>query len=412
MNVISVALVLGVALASPPPDDQAADSRVYVIDAGKIITMDDQNSVYNNGRVVVADGKIVAVGSRDDVAAPENARRIDASGKWLVPGLVDPHDHSAGNLMDLNDSVYLTNLGLRALDAVEPDNERMKDARAGGVTAVLVIPGSGTNMSGFGTVVTTAGRTTDEVVVRQPGCLKMSQAGNPEWYWYGVGRSFMNYNTRQTFLKAQHYCQAVDDFEKGRSEVKPRFNPMFHDFLGLFRHEFPTLVHTQIYQVLMTTLDMVAGKFGFWTILGHSTFDAYKLAPLVDETRTYTSNGPRQYHFDRAERRMNGNAARWWQGGVRKLGVNTDAPVIPQEELTYQAAMACWYGWEPYAALRGNTCIAAEALGVDDQMGSIEPGKDANLGVWTGDPIDPRSACVLTFVYGKIVYDAKVKRRF
>jgi imidazolonepropionase-like amidohydrolase len=74
--------------------------------------------------------------------------------------------------------------------------------------------------------------------------------------------------------------------------------------------------------------------------------------------------------------------------------------------------MACWYGWDPYAALRGNTRIAAETLGVDDQMGSIEPGKDANLAVWTGDPIDPRSSCELTFVYGKIVYDAKVKRRF
>jgi imidazolonepropionase-like amidohydrolase len=240
----------------------------------------------------------------------------------------------------------------------------------------------------------------------------MSQAGNPEWYWYGVGRSFMNYNTRQTLHKAKRYHQALESFEKGRTQVRPRFNPMFHDFRGLFRHEFPILVHTQIYQVLMTTLDMVAGKFGLWTVLGHCTFDAYKLAPLVDETRTFTTNGPRQYHFDRAERKMNGNAARWWQGGVRKLCVNTDAPVVPQEELPYQAAMACWYGWLPYAALRGSTRVAAESLGLGDHMGSVEPGKDANLAIWTGDPIDPRSSCTLTFVNGKIVYDAKVKRRF
>jgi len=105
-------------------------------------------------------------------------------------------------------------------------------------------------------------------------------------------------------------------------------------------------------------------------------------------------------------------SARWWQGGVKKLGINTDAPVVPERELSYQAAMACWYGWLPYPALRGVTRIPAEALMIDDHVGSIQVGKDADFGLWTGDPIDPRSSCEMTFVNGAIVYDAKVKRRF
>jgi imidazolonepropionase-like amidohydrolase len=162
----------------------------------------------------------------------------------------------------------------------------------------------------------------------------------------------------------------------------------------------------------MTTIDMLANKLNLRTVIDHGTFDGFKTAPLVKGTDVYTMNGPRQYWFDRSERRMQGNAARWWQGGQKKLGVNTDAPVVPQEELSYQAAMACWYGWRPYEALKGITRIAAEALMIEEHTGSIEAGKDADVVLWTGDPIDPRSSAEMTIVSGEIVYDAKEKRRF
>ena len=74
--------------------------------------------------------------------------------------------------------------------------------------------------------------------------------------------------------------------------------------------------------------------------------------------------------------------------------------------------MACYFGWEPYAALHGMTRIAAETLIVEDRVGSIEPGKDADLGLWTGDPVDPRSSCEMTVINGRIEYDAKDGRKF
>ncbi|MCH7994607.1 MAG: hypothetical protein IIB57_09195, partial [Planctomycetes bacterium] len=304
------------------------------IRAGKVLTMDAGDTVINNAVVLVKEGKIEHIGPAD-TKIPAGYRVINAQDKWVFPGIIDAHNHTAGSLMDLNDMVYLSNPGLRTLETILPDNERIKGARAGGVTTVLLIPGSGTNMSGFGTIAKTAGKTVDEVVVRSPGSLKIAQAGNPEWYWYGVGRSFMNYNTRQTLEKARAYHEAWEAYEKGAVADSPAFDPIFDEFRGLFRGEFPVSVHTQMYQVLMTTVDMLATKMKIKTVLDHCTFDAFKVAPLVLKTDAFTINGPRQYWFDRSQRKMHGNAARWWQGGVHKLGINTDAPVVPQRELSY-----------------------------------------------------------------------------
>ena len=215
---------------------------------------------------------------------------------------------------------------------------------------MLMIPGSGNNLSGFGTLTKLAGDTVDQMLIRAPGCLKISQAGNPERYWYGVSRCFMYYNLRHTLQKALAYHQRWEDYEKGETTEKPEFDIFWDDFRDVFRRDMIALVHTQWYQVVMSSVDMLAKKLNMRIVLGHSTFEAYKTAPLViEQGDIYTTNGPRQIHFDREQRKIMGNAARWWQGGVRKLGINTDSPVVPQEELPYQAAMACHYGWHPYA---------------------------------------------------------------
>ena len=411
--VFAVGLLLPAVQARTAPGGSSRDTSTgLAIRAGKVITMDADDTVVNNAVVLARDGKIERIGASDEVAIPSGYRVIDAGDKWVIPGLVSAHQHTAGSLGDLNDMVYLTNPGLRTLETITPGNELIKQACAGGVTTVLLIPGSGTNISGFGTIAKTAGSTVDEVVMRAPGCLKLSQAGNPEWYWFGVGRTYMNYNTRQTLEKARAYHDALTAYEKGESSDKPTYDPIYDDFRGLFVRAFPVAVHTQAYQLVMTSIDMLAKKMNLRVILDHSTFDGFKTAPLLAGTDVYTINGPRQVWFDFTQRKMHGNAARWWQGGQHKLGLNTDAPVLPEAELSFQAAIACWYGWKPYEALKGVTRITAESLMIDDTVGSLEEGKAADFGLWTGDPVDPRSSCEMTIIGGKIVYDAKVKRRF
>lgn len=403
----------GTLTCADPDDGSAATVTAYRV--GKIVTMNEDDEVINNGVVLVRDGRIEQIGKAADIEIPEGADVIEMPDCWLVPGLVEAHSHINADSPDLHDYVYLTNPGLRTLDSVATENDNIKRARAGGITTSLLIPGSGTNMSGFGTVVKLSGGTTDDSVLKFPGSVKIAQAGNPERYWWGVGRSLMNFNTRHTLEKALAYHQAWEQYEAGLSEERPEFDPTYDDFRGLYRGEYVASVHTQMYQVVMTTVDMLTHKFGIRTMLDHSTFDGFKTARLVVEAgdSISTINGPRQFWFDRTQRRIFGNAARWWQGGVPLLGVNTDAPVVPAEELSFQATMGCWYGWKPYLALVGVTRAPAHAMMIDDRVGSIEPGKDADFGIWSGDPIDPRSTCWITVVDGRIVHDGREgPRRF
>jgi imidazolonepropionase-like amidohydrolase len=314
--------------------------------------------------------------------------------------------------MDLHDYVFLTNPDLRTLESVQTKTEEFDRARAGGVTTALLISGSGTNMSGLGTAIKFVDGEVKDAVLKFPASIKIAQAGNPERYWFGVGRSFMNYNLRNTLKEAKAYDDSWKAFESGATQDKPWFSPTYDAFRQLFNEKFIASVHTQAYQVVMSTITMVDGEYGVKTVLDHSTFDGYKTAPLVNEAGDIiTINGPRQFYYDGTQRRIFGNASRWFIGGVPKLGINTDSPVIPQEELTYQAAMACWYGLPRYAALKGLTRVGAEALMLDDRIGSLQKGKDADFAIWSGDPVDPRSVCWITVINGKIERDVRDKMK-
>ncbi len=413
---LSVALALLAALPGRVGAGEEPRGPALAFRVGKIVTMDDEDRVINNATLLVRDGRIESFGRSREMTIPEGYQVHDHAGFWLVPGLVDAHNHTMGSIRDLNDMVYLTNPGLRTLETIEPEGEEVRHAKTGGVTTVLLIPGSGTSMSGFGTITKTAGKTVDEVVVQSPGSLKIAQAGNPEGYWYGVRRSFMNYNIRQTLEKARRYHREWKAHESGEREEKPRYDPIWHDFRGLFEHEFVVSVHTQWYQVLMMSVLMLAREFKLRVVLDHCTFEAWKVAPVYrDDPTIYTINGPRQFYFDRTQRKMMGHAARWWQSGIRNLGINTDSVSrggITQEDLSFQAAIACWYGWEPYPALRGITRVPAEALMLERDIGTIEKGKEAEFAIWSGDPLDPRSYCAATVIRGRIVYEGKEDRRF
>ncbi|MGP1347765.1 MAG: amidohydrolase family protein [Phycisphaerales bacterium] len=408
-----------IAAAFNPESDRAPHSAgkgSTVFRVAKILTFDDQDRFINNAAVVVKDGDIAWAGRQKDLTIDEGATVIDADGLWLIPGYVELHNHTAGDLGDLNDGVYLTNPGLRTLETVVTNSDEVRRAQAGGVTSALLIPGSGNNMAGFGTAVKFAGDSVEQMVQASPGSLKIAQAGNPEWYWLGVGRSFMNWNTRGTLVRAKDYHERWNAYESGKTTTKPEFNPSYDEFRGLFRREFPASVHTQGYQLVMSTVQMLANELGIRTVLDHSTFDGYGIAPYVLETgedNVMTMVGPRGLYFDFRERRVFGIVKRWYQGGVRRLGINTDAPVIPQEELVYQGAMACWLGFEPYLALKGLTRVGAEALLIDEHTGTIEPGKDADFVIWSGHPLDPRSHVRMTIVNGEIVYNtAEDPQRF
>ncbi|MBT3339824.1 MAG: hypothetical protein HOM34_00715 [Planctomycetes bacterium] len=401
-------LSLMCALAFALPQDAPGDVIVYK--AAKVFTatggIHTHDDLINRGMVAVQNGKIVWVGREADAQIAPDTRVVDLGDQWLVPGIVEPHSHIAGAMGDLNDSVFLSNPELHTHSVLQPDNPYVKDALAGGITTTLFIPGSGVNMSGFGMVVKMAGKTVEDVVLRSPGSLKVAQAGNPERYSWGIGRAFMNWNTRRTFKEGVKWAEA---YEKGEAE----FSPKYQDFLGLKNGTVPISVHTQIYQVVLTTLTMLNRDFGMKAFVDHGTFDGFKNAPMAAELGVPVMNGPRQFWLDRSSGRIEGCAAKWAESEDLVLGYNTDAPVVPQEELPFQAAMGVRLGArDSLAALRGITAFAADALLVEGRVGRLKVGLDADFAAWTGDPIDPRSSVTQVWIDGERVYDATEERRF
>ncbi|QDU65055.1 amidohydrolase family protein [Engelhardtia mirabilis] len=418
------ALVAGGALSSPaaassvPLADPSSDN--VALRAAKILTCaeGDLPAVINDGLVLVENGVIVAIGPADSIEVPEGVELIDVGDHWLMPGMIDLHCHVAGRSLfeinDLNDGVYLTNPGLRASAAVVPLVDTLELGLAGGVTSVLYIPGSATNIGGQGVLLKTGFDTFGEMLIRNPGSMKLAQAGNPERYTWGVGRSFMNWNTRDTIERGMGRARAraagatVETIEKA--------DPQFEVFDHLLRKEIRVSAHTQVYQVVLMTVTMVQMELGVDVFIDHGTIGAWQVAPIAAAAGVPAIVGPRAIDTPRFQSVLPADAigirsvAAGYQAlGHPEVGFNTDSPVVPQEELSIQATMGARYGFKDDAlqTIRGLTIVPARAARIADRVGSLEVGKDADILVITGHPIDPRTAVDSVWIEGRLVYDAE-----
>jgi imidazolonepropionase-like amidohydrolase len=402
------------------PGERGAPSGVAHLARKIAVVGADGRDVVNDGVVLVRDGKIEAVGPRSALAIPAGYQTIDHGERWITPGLVDLHCHIAGQsflINDINDMVYLTNPELRASAAVAPQNPNLKRAIAGGVTTVLFIPGSGTNMGGQGVLLKTGLPLYEEMRVRDPGSLKLAQAGNPERWSILVGRSFMNWNTRNTFARGLGHAQARQG--KSADELRQMRDIHWDVFPWLLDKRTQVSTHTQIFQVVLTTLTMVRQHFGVDVYIDHGEWFGSKLAAMAQELGVNAIVGPRE--IDRftpglsidTDGQIQGIAAGYQKAGHQNVGFNTDSPVIPQEELQCQAAVATRYGFDAsnMDALRGLTIVPAKTAGLGDRVGSIAPGKDADLLVCDGDPVDPRTTVEAVFIEGRRVYDMRLEER-
>ena len=377
-----------------------------------------------DGIVVTKNGLIEAVGAAADVKVPAGYELVDCGDAILLPGFIEMHCHIASESFDLNDMVHPTNPEFRTLDLIGMEHDQIRTARAGGISTALYIPGSGTNMGGFGTLTKTWANSPEEALVRFPGSLKIAQAGNPERGSGDLGAVMMGMTDgiRMTLLEGKRYWQQHEAWQQGRGE-KPKFDPTLELLRGLFRQEFPVSVHTQIYQVVLTTLQQLRHELGLWTVVVHGEFDAYRLSGDALAAGMAVAAGPRNYHFDTKTSTFLGLAQVWHDGGKYYswldpvpglgrdgVGLNTDSPVVPEEQLPLQGAIAVRLGLPHEVALRALTINNATFAGIEHRVGSLEVGKDADLGIWSGDPIDPRSYVTLMVVNGTICYRRDSKR--
>ncbi len=221
----------------------------------------------------------------------------------------------------------------------------------------------------------------------------------------------MNWVIREQLRAGQSYVKEWDEYEAGKRSEKPSIDLRLEYFKPLFRRQIPVLVHTQGYSVVMNTLRILHDEMNLKVVIDHGEFDSHELADEIKKREIVTIIGPRGFRYNRNIGQLRGIVDLFARSGVEMLGVNTDAPVVPQEELPFQATMAVRYGWDEAAAIRGLTIVPAKALMLDKRLGSLEVGKDADIVVSTGPIIDPKHYVLQVLVDGKIAYDVKRDRR-
>ncbi|MEL6907333.1 MAG: amidohydrolase family protein [Planctomycetota bacterium] len=389
--------------------------------AAKILTAEWQGrSVVDNGVLLMKDGVIEVVGPARDVEIPDGYEVRDVGANWLMPGLVEMHCHVAG-AFGLNDTVFLTNPGVRASSDVIPGNPLLRRGLAAGVTTALYIPGSGTNIGGQGILMRTGFDEYERAELRNPGSMKLAQAGNPERWMLRPNRSLMNWHTRNTFKRGIAYAKQWEEYER-TGQGKPKLQPQWEIFRSLRKNHAQVSTHTQIYQVVHATLTMIHDELGIPVFIDHGTFDSWRLGEEVEKREIFAIVGPRAIDVPTRgfinwsgsnPERIQGCAAGYQANGVTRVGFNTDSPVIPQEELQMQAAMGVRYGFDNRGmdAVRGLTIVPAMSCGLGDAIGSLEAGKIADVVVITGDPADPRSHVSHVWQSGETVYEIESSRR-
>jgi imidazolonepropionase-like amidohydrolase len=408
------------ATASQVPPRPARHGKSFVMRAAKALVVGAEGrEVVDGAVVIVRDGKIEKIGTEREVEIPEGLEVVDCGRSWICPGFVDLHCHIAGKsflINDINDMVYMTNPELRASSAVEPGNANLLRGVAGGVTSVLFIPGSGTNMGGQGVLLKTGLPTYEEMEVRNPGSLKLAQAGNPERWAIGVGRSLMNWNTRNTFQRGLAYAKGYVEEQKRTpkgSTTRPARNIQWDAFPPLLEKKTQISTHTQMYQVVLMTLTMVRQELGLDVYIDHGEFAGMRAAALAQSLGVSAIIGPREVDgtivplCPGTDGKFVGIAAGYQQAGHKMIGFNTDSPIIPEEELPVQATVSVHYGFDDAEmdSVRGLTIVPAMTAGIANRVGSLAPGKDADILVVTVDPIDPRNVVQRVFIEGEPVYD-------
>ncbi|MFN3241832.1 MAG: amidohydrolase family protein [Planctomycetota bacterium] len=358
-----------------------------------------------DGVLIERGGKIVAIGPRRQTTVPPGATVVDHGASWLTPGFVDLHHHVSSGGGDINDMTEPLNAQMRTFDTVKPSTDEIRRTAAGGVTTTLFIPGSGTFISGFGCLLKMrGGGTLEAMTIQAIGAMKVAQGFNPERYSGDLGQTRMG--SSELLIKqldaGRDYAAAWRAFDAGDGP-KPEFDPALEQLRLVFDKKVPVLIHTAGMRDCLSTSRMFQDRYDVRMILSHGSFDGWLAAEPLAKKQTPLNLGPRMYQLDRYGR-MQGMCQAFYDAGCHNLSINTDAPVIPAEELQLQAAMAARLGLPYQAALAAVTIIPARQIGLDDRVGSLTVGKDADFQVTAGDPLDPRVAPLEVYIEGQLIH--------
>ena len=362
-----------------------------------------------NGCVLVDDnGKIAAVGKA--LETPAGAQVIDAEGRLVTPGCVEAHSHIgmweygigwAG--ADGNESSDPITPQLRAIDSIYPFEEGFKRAVTGGVTTACTGPGSSNVVGGTFAVIKLYGKRVDDMVIKYPAAMKCALGENPKSTFGKNGkapktRMAVAAMLRELLFKAKRYCE---DKEAGKN---PAFDMKLESMIPVIKGEIPLKAHCHRADDICTII-RIAKEFGLKLTIDHCTEGAM-IADELGKEGFPALVGP-TFGFSGKNETLNkrfDTPAILHKAGVT-VCIITDHDVLPQESLSLCAAWAVDAGLEAEEAWKAITINPASVIGVADRIGSLEPGKDADIVIWTADPMHCIGAkAYTTIIDGKIVH--------
>lgn len=363
------------------------------------------------GDVLMEDGKIRGIGV--DLELPEGTEVIDAEGLEVYPGFVEAHCHTGldgygigyegRDYCELND---LVTPQLRAIDGINPFDPCFQHAREAGVTCIGTGPGSADVLGGTFAAVKTAGKRIDKMVVKYPVAMKCAFGENPKNCYQDKGdtsRMTTAALLRNELFKAKAYMEkkeaAGDDVQK-----QPEFNLKLESLIPVLKKEMPLKAHVHQANDIFTAL-RIAKEFGLDITLEHVT-EGHLIADELAGEHVPMAVGPTLTHATKFELQNKS----WMTPGVLasmgcQVSIITDAPVIPQEYLPLCAGLAVKAGMDEFDALKAITINPAKHLGVEDRVGSLEVGKDADVVVMSGSPLRVESLVKWVVIDGVVVYN-------
>lgn len=407
-------------------NENKEDDQMIAITNGKVMTI--TQGTFEHGTLLVEGGRIVAVG--EEIEIPEDAQVYDATGKVVMPGLIDAHCHVGlfpdGIGWEYSDGNELTDPitpHLRALDAVHPEDQAFQELVAAGVTTVLTGPGSGNLIGGQWVCLKTAAKpSVEQMVLLEPAGMKMALGENPRRV-YGERKKAPSTRMgnaatlRAALVEAQNYLEKWRRYEADLAEYLAKVEAgdeeaeapnlperdLKLEALGkVLRREMVARIHAHRADDMLTAI-RIAEEFDLDLTLEHAT-EGYKIADVLAAKEVPVTAGPiffsrTKYELKDMTPRNPGIMAR---AGV-KVAIQTDESSAVKY-LTINAALAVREGMPEEEALKAITINPAEIIGVADRVGSLEMGKDADIVVFSGHPFDYRTVVELVLVDGQIAH--------